>query len=70
MDQRLGIRHGIGHSKQERVCVCLRGACGVTRWKGESKESVYERCAMGLSANGVKCGVVEWAIKKKKTIMT
>ena len=22
----------------------LRGACGVTRWEGESNESVYERC--------------------------
>ena len=32
----------------------LRGACGVTRREGESNES------MGLCANGVKCGVVEW----------
>ena len=22
----------------------LRGACGVTRWEGESNESLYERC--------------------------
>ena len=37
----------------------LRGACGVTRWEGESNESVYERCGMGLIANGAKCGVVK-----------
>ena len=38
----------------------LRGSCDVTRWEGESNESVYERCGMGLYANRVKCGVVEW----------
>ncbi len=38
----------------------LRGACGVTRWDGESNESMYERCEMGSQANGVNCGVVEW----------
>ncbi len=37
----------------------LRGACGVTRWDGESNESVYESCGMGSCANGVNCGVVE-----------
>ncbi len=25
----------------------LRGVCGVTRWEGESNESMYERCGMG-----------------------
>ncbi len=25
----------------------LSGACGVTRWDGESNETVYERCGMG-----------------------
>ena len=24
----------------------LRGACGVTRWKGESNKSIYERCVI------------------------
>ncbi len=38
----------------------LRGACAVTSWDGESNESVYETCAMGACASGVKCGVVEW----------
>ncbi len=38
----------------------LRGACGGTRWDGESNESVYERCGMGSQANGVNCGVVKW----------
>ncbi len=38
----------------------LRGICGVTRWDGESSESVYERCGMGSQMNGVNCGVVEW----------
>ncbi len=37
-----------------------RGACGVTRWEGESNESVCERCGMGTCASGVKFGVVEW----------
>ena len=32
----------------------------MTRWEGESNESVYERCGMGPCAHGVKCGVVEW----------
>ncbi len=38
------------------VCVVemsyLRGACGVTKWEGESNESVYKRCDMGTGANG------------------
>ena len=37
----------------------LRGARGETRWKGESNESVYERCDMGICENGVKYSVVE-----------
>ena len=44
----------------------LRGACGVTRWDGESNENVYERCGMGERANGVRCGVVEWV--KRSTL--
>ena len=38
----------------------LRGACGVTRWEGESNESEYQRCGIVTHANGVKCGVVKW----------
>ena len=41
-----------------------KGACGVTRWDGESMESMYERCDMGIHANGVNCRVVEWVRKK------
>ncbi len=56
-------------AQQSRVCVVemsyLRGACGVTRWDGESNESVYERCGMGSQANGVKCGVVKWVKRKE-----
>ncbi|KAK3893665.1 hypothetical protein Pcinc_002527 [Petrolisthes cinctipes] len=37
----------------------LRGACGLTRWDGESNESVYERCGMSEKAIGIECGVVE-----------
>ncbi len=37
-----------------------RGACGVTRWEGDSNESVNERCSMGACASVVKRGVVEW----------
>ncbi len=38
----------------------LRGAHGVTRWEGESNESVHERCSKGACASGVRCRVVEW----------
>ena len=38
----------------------LREACGVTRWEGESNESICKRCGMGPYSNGVKCGVVKW----------
>ena len=38
----------------------LRGARGVTRWDGESNDSVHERCGMETHAIGVECGVVEW----------
>ncbi len=44
----------------------LRWACGVTRWEGESNESVYERCDMGACASGVKCGVMKWV--KRNTV--
>ncbi len=37
-----------------------RETCGVTRWERETNEIVYERCRMGIYANGVKCVVVEW----------
>ncbi len=38
----------------------------MTRWEGESNESVYERCDMGACESGVKCGVVEWV--KRNTL--
>ena len=38
----------------------LIGACGMTRWEGESNETVYERCGMGTCANRVKCIIVKW----------
>ena len=42
-------------AQQSTVCAVemsyLRGVCGVTRWDGESNESVYERCGMGSHAN-------------------
>ncbi len=41
-------------TQQSRVCVVemsyLRAACGVTRWYGESNESVYEKCGMRTCA--------------------
>ncbi len=49
-------------AQQSRVCAVemsyLRGACGLTRWEGESSESVYGS-GMGVFAGEVKCGVVE-----------
>lgn len=57
-------------AQQSRVCAVemsyLREVCGVIRWDGETNESVYERCGMGTSANGIKCGVVEWV--KRSTL--
>ena len=57
-------------AQQSRVCAVeisyLRGVYGLTRWEGESNESVYEKCDMGPCANGVKCGVVEWV--KRSTL--
>ncbi len=38
----------------------------MTRWDGESNESVYKRCGMGSQANGVNCGVVEWVKRNTK----
>ncbi len=63
-------RKELDRAKQSRVRALeisyLRGPCGVTRWEGESNESVSERCSMGACANGVKCGVVEWV--KRNTL--
>ena len=32
----------------------------MTKWEGESNESIYERYNMVSCANVVKCGVVKW----------
>lgn len=37
----------------------LRGACGITRRDAESNGGVYEKCSIGMCANGIKYGVVE-----------
>ena len=44
----------------------LRGACGTTRWEGETNERVYERFGMSEKAKGMDCGVVEWV--KRSTL--
>ena len=44
----------------------LKRVCGLTRWEGESNETVYEGCSMGPYVNGVKCSVVEWV--KRNTL--
>ncbi len=38
----------------------IRGACGVSRWDGESNEDMYGRFGMSETAVGMDCGVVEW----------
>ncbi len=38
----------------------LKGACGVSRWDGLSRASVYERCGMRERGSGVGWGVVWW----------
>ncbi len=42
----------------------LSRACGVTRWEGESNESVYERCCMRASV----CEVWSGEMGEKKYI--
>ncbi len=37
----------------------LRGACGVMRWDGESNESVYEICGMGV-VKWMKRNTLRW----------
>ncbi len=44
---------------------CMRGACGVTRWDGESNGNVYERLGIGTHANEVMCDV-QWV--KRSTL--
>ncbi len=57
-----GCGHRTGHSNQECVVEMsyLRGACGVSKWDGESNESIYEWFVMSMCANGVKYGEVKW----------
>ena len=38
---------------------CLRGACGLARWDGESSMNVYENLGMDETAKGIDCGMVE-----------
>ncbi len=38
----------------------MRGACGVSRWDGQSNEDVYGKFGMSEAAAGVGCGMVEW----------
>ncbi len=38
----------------------MRGACGVSRWDGESNEDMYGRFDMSEAAVEMDCGVVEW----------
>ncbi len=44
----------------------LRGACGVTRWEGQSNESMYEKCGIGTCGSGVK--VLSGGMGEKKYI--
>ncbi len=38
----------------------MQGACGVSRWDGESNEEMYGRFGMSETAVEMDCGVVEW----------
>ena len=38
----------------------------MTRWEGESNESLYERYGIGPCASGMKFGVLEWV--KRNTL--
>ncbi len=43
-----------------------RGACGVSRWDGESNEDMYGRFGMSKTAMGMDCEVAEWV--KRSTL--
>lgn len=37
----------------------IRGACSTSKWDRKSNETpLYERCGMGMTVNGLDCGVV------------
>ncbi len=38
----------------------IRGACGVSRWDGESNENTYGRFGISETAVEMDCRVVEW----------
>ncbi len=38
----------------------MRGACGVSRWDGESNEDMHGRFGVSEAAVGMDCGFVEW----------
>ncbi len=38
----------------------VRGACGVSRWDGESNEDIHRKFGMIETAVGMDYGVVEW----------
>ncbi len=63
-EEEVGGRGGRNGAQQSRVRAVemsyLRGACGVNRWDGLSKESVYERCGMRGCGCVVGCGMVWW----------
>ncbi len=45
----------------------MQGACGVSRWDGESNEGMYGRFGMSEKAVGMDCRVVEWV--KRTTLI-
>ncbi len=46
-------------SRIQAVEMCyMQGACGVSRWDGESNEDTYGRFGMSEAAVGMECGVV------------
>ncbi len=38
----------------------MQGACGVSRWDGESNKDMYGRFGMSKAAVGMDCGVIDW----------
>ncbi len=46
------------------------GACGLSRWDGESNEDMYGRFGMSETAVGMDCGMDEWMERSTEIIWT
>ncbi len=48
----------------------MRGACGVSRWDGESKEDTYRRFGTSETVVEINCPVAEWVKRSTQMVWT